>query len=74
MNNNYVKNVQNGKKNYTEASYKKESSLNRMKPDIIHISPAKSMKGEIYRKFLEEKEIFMSANNELTINIIKGCI
>ena len=41
---------------------------------IIHISPAKSMKGEIYRKFLEEKEIFMSANNELTINIIKGCI
>lgn len=53
---------------------KKESSLNRMKPDIIHISPAKSMKGEIYRKFLEEKEIFMSANNELTINIIKGCI
>ena len=38
-----------------------------MKPVIIHISPAKSMMGEIYRKFLEEKEIFMSANNELTI-------
>ena len=44
-----------------------------MKPDIIHISPAKSMKGEIYRKFLEEKEIFMSANNKSTTNTTKGC-
>ena len=41
------------RKNYTEASYKKESSLNRMKPDIIHIS-GKSNEGrnipEIPRK------------------------
>lgn len=56
MNNNYMsKMYRMERKIYAEASYKKESSPDRVKPDTIYISPAKSMKGEIYRKFLEEK-------------------